>query len=262
MPRGELPVPAPVETIAAGEPLAVVWENELGGLTFEVGTGRNRRFVKWAPAGCRIDLDREAERLEWASSFICVPRLLDAGESTAGSWIVTSPVPGSSAVAERWRSEPRSAVRAIGKGLRELHDRLPVDRCPFSWDAEGRLSDAQRRASAGLVDPSRWHPVHRPLGLDGALAVLSDDPPVDRNVVCHGDSCAPNTLLDDDGRCSGHVDLGWLGVADRWADLAVATWSTKWNYGPRWERPLLDAYGVEVDEERIRYYRLLWDLGP
>jgi len=53
-----------------------------------------------------------------------------------------------------------------------------------------------------------------------------------------------------------------LGVADRWADLAIATWSTTWNYGPGWETPLLDAYGVAPDPERSRYYRLLWDLGP
>jgi aminoglycoside phosphotransferase len=25
---------------------------------------------------------------------------------------------------------------------------------------------------------------------------------------------------------------------------------------------LLDAYGVPPDLDRIRYYRLLWDLGP
>ncbi len=38
------------------------------------------------------------------------------------------------------------------------------------------------------------------------------------------------------------MDLGCLGVADRWADLAVATWSTTWNYGTGWERGLLYAY--------------------
>jgi len=87
-------------------------------------------------------------------------------------------------------------------------------------------------------------------------------PPVDQLVVCHGDSCAPNTLLTDDGRWSGHVDLGELGIADRWADLAIATWSTEWNYGPGWERLLLDAYGIGPDAGRTSYYRLLWDLGP
>jgi kanamycin kinase len=108
--------------------------------------------------------------------------------------------------------------------------------------------------------PLRWHPDHQALAVADALRILDDIPPVDRLVVCHGDSCAPNTLIGPDGECSGHVDLGALGVADRWADLAVATWSTTWNYGSGWERPLLDAYGIEPDPDRMRYYRLLWDL--
>lgn len=47
-----------------------------------------------------------------------------------------------------------------------------------------------------------------------------------------------------------------------WADLAVATWSTEWNYGPGWDKLLLQAYGLPPDPDRTRYYRLLWDLGP
>jgi kanamycin kinase len=80
-------------------------------------------------------------------------------------------------------------------------------------------------------------------------------------VVCHGDACVPNTLIDDEGGYAGHVDLGSLGRADRWADIAVATWSTEWNYGPGWADLFLTAYGVGLDEERTRYYRDLWDLA-
>jgi len=64
-------------------------------------------------------------------------------------------------------------------------------------------------------------------------------------------------LLTDDGRWSAHVDLGDLGVADRWADLAIATWSADLNYGPGWQRQLLEAYGIAPDPDRIAYYRLL-----
>jgi kanamycin kinase len=105
-----------------------------------------------------------------------------------------------------------------------LHDRLPVDDCPFG--------------------PPPW---------------VTDSPTIDRVVVCHGDACAPNTLIDDDGRFHGHVDLGDLGVADRWADLAVATLSLSWNYGGSWEGELLDAYGVEPQPARIEHYRRQWD---
>jgi aminoglycoside phosphotransferase len=257
-----LPVPAPVAAVAAGRLVREVWENELGGRTFEVGAGSGRCFVKWTPAASGIDLGDEVARLGWAAPFTPVPRVLGRGADDAGSWIVMSPLPGESAVSERWLADPATAVAAIGQGLRAMHEAMPAAACPFSWMAAGRLGLARRRAAEGRVDPAAWHEAHRPLGVAGALGLLAAIPPPDRLVVCHGDACAPNTLIGDDGRWSGHVDLGELGVADRWADLAIATWSTEWNYGPGWEPFLLEAYGVAPDPDRTRYYRLLWDLGP
>jgi aminoglycoside phosphotransferase len=34
-----------------------------------------------------------------------------------------------------------------------------------------------------------------------------------------------------------------------------------WNYGPEWEDNVYRAYGYEPDPVKIRYYRLLWELG-
>jgi aminoglycoside phosphotransferase len=265
--QSDTPVPEPVVALAGGGAIRPVWQNELGGQTFEIKSAEIksaglRRFVKWAPRDSGLDLTAEAARLSWAMAFTRVPRLLGQGADRAGSWIVTSALPGEMAVMPRWRAEPRTAVTAIGEGLRAMHEALPVSVCPFDWSIEQRLADVRQRAGQGRLDPAQWHSDHQSLGVAAALDLLSDAPPIDRLVVCHGDSCAPNTLLTDDGRWSGHVDLGALGVADRWADLAVATWSTTWNYGPGWETPLLDAYGVAPDPDRTRYYRLLYDLGP
>ncbi len=142
-----------------------------------------------------------------------------------------------------------------------MHDALPVTDCPYSWMAKDRIAAAQRAAAAGRIDTSDWAPEHLELGVEGAIAQVQNIPPADKLVVCHGDACAPNTLIADNGRWSGHVDLGDLGVADRWADLAIATWTAGWNYGPGWEHVLLDAYGIKPDAERTRSYRLLWELG-
>lgn len=255
-------MPAAVHDIARGRPVATAWINEVGGVTFEVGRDPDRVFVKWAPSGSGLDLAAEADRLAWAAAYSTVPVVLTVGANRDGTWLVTRALPGRSAVSARWLAEPDTAVRAIGAGLRTLHDALPARACPFTWSAAERVADARRRAVAGHLDPTIWHDVHQGLTIDAALAVLGELPPTDRLVVCHGDSCAPNTLLTDDGRWSGHVDLGSLGVADPWADLAVATWSTEWNYGPGFEGTLLDAYGIAPDPDRTRYYRLLWDLGP
>jgi kanamycin kinase len=239
-----------------------VWVNELGGVTYEVGTGPAACFVKWIPHTSGIDLDAEVVRLEWAAPFTAVPSVLGRGEDDVGAWLVTARVPGTCAVEARWRHEPERAVAGVGEGLRALHDALPVASCPFTNSLEDRIALVHARYAAGLLDPGGWHPEHRHLSLEDALARLDDAPSVERSVVGHGDACAPNTLLDAAGHCSGHVDLGALGVADRWADLAVATWSTAWNYGAGLDGVLLSAYGVEPDPARTAFYRLLWDLGP
>src|SRR5215471_4561469 len=206
----EKPAPAPVAAVAAGRPAREVWENEVGGRTFEVGSGADRCFVKWTPAASGIDLAAEAARMAWAVAFTPVPRVIGQGADQAGSWLVTSALPGQSAVMPRWQADPAAAVAAIGEGLRAMHDALPVSACPFSWMAADRVAEARRRAREGRIDPAGRHEAHQPLGTARALDLLADIPPADRLVVCHGDACAPNTLITSCGRWSGHVDLGDL----------------------------------------------------
>lgn len=250
-------VPRAVAALAGDAPVSAVWRNELGGLTF--GLSRDR-YCKWVPHGTpELDLAAEAARMAWATPFTPVPRVLDAGSDDDGAWLVTAALPGRSAV--EWGHDPRTAAAAIGVGLRRLHDALPVPDCPFTWSATDRLARVRDRLAAGLGGPGTWFPEHQHLGAAEALVMLDQPPPVERLVVCHGDACAPNTLVDDDGRWVGHVDLGSLGVADPWADLAVGAWSTEWNFGPGFTDVVYAAYGVAPDHERIAYYRLLWDLG-
>lgn len=183
-----------------------------------------------------------------------MPGVLDLGVDDQGTWLVTAALPGEPSCSDRWKAEPVRAVTAIGEAIRQLHDGLQVDACPFSWSIGVRAAEARRRAAGGLIDPETWFPEHRRLSVEAALDFIAEPPSEEELVVCHGDACAPNTILADDGHCSGHVDLGWLGTADRWADLAVGSWSIGWNFGPELEDLYFEAYGVERDADRIRYY--------
>ena len=256
----QVPEPAVVvaRRLAGAAGIRPVWRNEAGGLTFRIDSDP-AWFLKWSPPG-GPNLGNEAERLGWAGRYATVPQVLEVGADPDGSWLVTAALAGGSAVGPRWLADPVPAVRALGVGLRALHEALPVASCPFSWSAADRVADAHARRH--VLEPAVWHPDHRQLTVVRALQLVSSPPPTDVEVVCHADACAPNTLLANDGTVAGHVDLGRLGVADRWADLAVATWSTVWNYGPGYEELLLTAYGITRDHQRIDYYRLLWDLGP
>ncbi len=147
--------------------------------------------MKWAPAASGIDLASEAARLAWARPFTPVPRLISHDSDETGSWIVTDALPGENAAASRWKAQPQIAVRAVGEGLRAMHESLPVDSCPFSWTAEDRLAAIRRQVSDGRLDPASWPSAHEPLSTNRALEPLADIPPADLLVVCHGDSCAP-----------------------------------------------------------------------
>lgn len=227
-----LVLPSALRPIVEDCPVVRVWRNDLGGLTFRVGADR---FLKWSPDGVGLpSIANETARLHWAARWTAVPRVLDSGAVEGGEWLLTAALPGESAVTARWARQPTRAARAIGAGLRALHDALPLDDCPFTWSVEHRLAAK---------------------GIDTFPA----PPDIDRLVVCHGDACAPNTLIGDDGHFTAHVDLGRLGVADRWADLAVATYSLGWNFGEGHDDALLDAYGIAADADRSAYYRALWD---
>ncbi|WP_425838596.1 phosphotransferase [Microbacterium sp. PA5] len=237
IPTEAVPIPDRVRELAAGAGLVPVWRNGLGGHTYR---SDDDRYIKHGPRNPETTMAGEAERLRWARPYAVVPEVLETGHDATSEWLVTRALPGLSAVDPRWVAEPAVAVAAVGAGLRALHDALPVDACPFDWTVPARLAKA---AARGIRVPD----------------ALGSAPPVDVLVVCHGDACCPNTLLDDRGAPLAHVDLGALGVADRWADIAVAAMSTEWNYGPGWEDALLAAYGVEPDPERLAYYRDLWN---
>ncbi|WP_372968037.1 phosphotransferase [Microbacterium sp.] len=237
IPSAAVEIPAAVRALAGDAELAPVWLNGIGGLTFRTDDGR---FIKWGPHDAEANMRDEAERMRWARRWIAVPEVLDQGQDATHEWLVTAAIPGRSAVDPRWSDDPATAVRAVGAALRSMHDALPVDACPWTWDPEWRIVNAAER---GVIVP----------------ADLRTPPPVDRLVVCHGDACMPNTLLDDDDRAVAHVDLAALGVADRWADIAVASMSTEWNFGPGWEDALIEAYGIEPDRKRLEYYRRLWN---
>jgi kanamycin kinase len=236
-----------------------VWRNQTGGLTFRYVDDGADRFLTWVPGDSRDQLEAAVARAKWLAPFLTVPRFSSIGEAFGGYFATSAGLPGVSAVSAWGKQHPELAVQSIAEGLRRLHENAPVAECPFvCCDA-----DRVERAKQSLSDPS-WR-----VSLDGFFDQVSDaealaaldglqlgaDP-----VVCHGDPCAPNTILDDRGFV-GIVDLGALGVGDRWLDLSVAAWSLNWNFGPGFEDLFYSTYGLAPDPETVLAYRLLWHLS-
>jgi kanamycin kinase/aminoglycoside 3'-phosphotransferase-2 len=132
--------------------------------------------------------------------------------------------------------------------LRALHA-LPARDCPFDRTLDVAIADARER-----------QPDNKKL-----LAELENTrPATEDTVVCHGDYCTPNMLVDPETlRPTGLIDLGNLGRADRYADLALMRGSLRIDLNPQYgeehvER-FLTRYGADADDPRLDYYlRLDW----
>ena len=198
--------------------------------------------------------------MRWARSHLPVPEVVESGNADSVDWLITDAIPGVDATDPFFIDQPAHVIDLLAQGLRRFHD-APVEACPFDFRLDRALQLVRRRVAAGAVNASRdFHAEYQHLSVDEAVARLERDrPDTEDLVVCHGDYCFPNVIIDDN-RVAGFVDLGELGVADRWWDLAVATWSTVWNVGPGYEDAFLKAYGIASDPVRISYYRLLYDL--
>ncbi len=199
--------------------------------------------------------------MSWARDHLPVPEVLDCGADGNVEWMLTAALPGRDATTPELKADPRALVTLLAQGLRRFHE-APVNECPFNFTLEVAIDQVRDRVAAGLVNPETdFHPEHRHHTPRSALAELERTRPATEDlVVCHGDYCLPNVLIDD-GKVVGFLDLGEVGIADRWLDLAVGPWSVTWNLGPGWEEQFLSAYGIDADQERIAFYRLLYDLS-
>lgn len=258
IPTEPVQVPQVVADLAGDRVLTAVWTNELGGVTWHA----EELHIKWNPHTTGIDLTEEIARLHWLRRHVpevpC-PQWVEHGADAEGQWLVTVTIPARTAVAAQGDEVP-AAVDAIAVGLRTLHDSGAVDECPFEWSTDARRLGALGRLERGDVDPQRLHRQHHQLSLADMAAQLNELP-TGGAVVCHGDACAPNTLISEEGSFAALVDLGALGVGQPWADIAVAAWSLDWNFGPGWVDRFLDAYGTERDDDLLAWHQLLWDLG-
>jgi kanamycin kinase len=254
-------IPAQIARYATGWHNELAWESGPLAKTWRLtGPAGEQRYLKCAPADAEVPLRREAVRLRWARrNRLPVPEVVAACAAGQAEWLLTDALPGRRASAREMRADPSLLVPMLADGLRRFHQ-APADECPFPAGIEVTLAEVGRRLRAGLITTTDLHPEHTHLSPAGALDELERLRPDGEDlVVCHGDYCLPNVLIYG-GAATGFVDLGRLGVADRWLDIAIGSWSVTWNLGPGWEDLFFASYGVARDERRIAFYRLAYDV--
>lgn len=233
---------------------------EAGATVVRLVRGGAVRYLKHGAGRIADDVTDECVRLVWLADRLPAARLVHFVRDAAGAWLLTEAVPGRTG--DEWlAADPAmlpAVILAFAGFLRDLHA-LPVADCPFEAGAALRMAAARRLIDAGLVDKDDFDDDHAGWSAEQVWATLRP-PPSDDRVVTHGDFSLGNLLLDEAGRVTGCIDVGRLGVADRYQDIAIL-WQNLAEYGAAAQAAFLAAYGVATpDEARLTFHRCLDEL--
>lgn len=201
----------------------------------------------------------EMARLRWLADQLPVPALDHFEMGRGEAWLLTRALPGRTAYEclQRAPERAQSIVTALARFLAGLHA-LPVEHCPFNAHHSLRLADARQRLDAGLIDAEDFDEARQGWTPEDVWQELQRLlPPSTDPVVSHGDYSLDNILLDDQGRVTGIIDLGRLGVADRYQDLAIL-WNCLGEFGPQAQAALFTAYGIgRPDHAKLDFHLCL-----
>lgn len=269
----DLEAECPVSSECASEWLPVT-EGESGDRVFRRRDGL--AYLKEASANRIAALAEECDRLTWlATTDVVGPRVLFWQQSGEVARLFTTAVPGvpaSDLPADRLLMAWPSIVAQIAT----LH-RLPPMTCPFDRSLLIMVARAEAVVGRNAVNPDFLPDEDKARPPAELLARLADEEPerlaqeASDFVVCHGDACLPNILIDPlTLRCTGLIDLGRLGCADRYADLALLlanareSWTSP-DQADRAQSILFETFGITPDRDRLAFYLrldpLTWPRG-
>lgn len=147
---------------------------------------------------------------------------------------------------------------------------VDVTGCPSAVSLlSERLILAEKAVSTGNAESNAEPETYGPEGFSNPeelLSWLENNRPSEDIVLTHGDYCLPN-IFAKDGRVTGFIDIGRMGPADRWQDIAILIRTLHHNFNGYYGGPavfpqfrpemVLDELGIPMDEEKYRYYLLL-----
>lgn len=252
-------IPSGIEHHVSGETLEEVNRGKTSARVFKVG---NDRYLKIQA----IDLSPGAESLhdeklsmDWLKKTqIPIPAVLEYVSQDGYEFLLMTALEGQSA--SEYRADT-DILREYGRAIRDFHDSLSITQCGFDRSVNKLIELCQVRVLSGLVDEHDFDQERKGLTARDVLAHLESIAPTKEDlVVCHGDYCMPNLILNSDPSLSGFIDLGRFGVSDRHRDLAIASRDVVHRFGEERLDDFYASYGMQPNPDLVHFYQLVDEL--
>ena len=226
------------------------------------------RFAKLVTPEQAVELAGERDRLLWLEEAgVAVGGVLDWRSNDHGACLVTRAVTGTPAdqlgADALWEVWP-----SIINLAKQLHG-IDVSNCPFDRGLTTMMSLARKTVADDRVKTDFLPVELQQVAPRKILQHVEDQLMLrmqqesEQAVLCHGDLCLPNILVHNQTRqISGVIDVGRLGRADPYADIALLlanareTWPDA-HTAHKADDAFADQYGITLDIQRRNFYLML-----
>lgn len=218
------------------------------------------------------EAENEVRVSRWLQGRIPVPRIEAYCTEDEEAYCLMSRIYGKMACDEAYMTNPQKLMDIVTQALRMLWS-VDISDCPCDNSLSVKLAMARYNVENGLVDLDNVEP--ETFGEGGfassaeLLRWLESNRPEEDLVFSHGDFCLPNLFADGD-KVTGFIDLGKMGIADRWQDIALCYRSMKHNFEGKYSsgksydgyypEMLFEKLELKPDWEKLKYYILLDEL--
>ena len=213
----------------------------------------------------------ECTMLAWLDGKVPVPKILFHACENGTDYLLMSKVNGKMSCDKAYMEHPRELVSMLAKALKLLW-KVDVTDCPETWDLKRKLPITKQNVDRNLVDMENVEPeTFEEQGFKNPQELyewLIENQPKEDRMLVHGDFCLPNIFFADD-EITGFIDIGRMGIGDKWQDIALCYRSLKHNFGGKYTSKIYEDFnpdilfeelGIEPDWDKIKYYILLDEL--
>lgn len=203
-------------------------------------------------------LSQESIRLDYLQDKILVPEKVFYEKYNGKSYILTKSLKGEMLCSDYYSSHPLEGINIIVEAFNNLYN-IDYSDCVIDETIDTKIKRIEDRFSKINNEDINKKILNRFITKENILKYLKGNKPKQIIGFTHGDMSLPN-IFACDGHFSGLLDVSECGLGDIYFDLVICEISIERNYGKEYIDKFYESLGIEKDEFKSEYYRILMSL--
>ncbi len=203
-------------------------------------------------------LSQESIRLDYLQDKILVPEKIFYEKYNGKSYILTKALKGKMLCDEYYKNNPLEGIKIIIEAFNNLYN-IDYSDCVIDETIDTKIKRIEDNFNNIKEENIKKEILDRFHTKENILKYLKGNKPKQIIGFTHGDMSLPN-IFADNNKFSGLLDVDECGISDIYFDLVICEISIERNYGKEYIDVFYDELGIEKDEFKSDYYRVLMSL--